>query len=257
MTEPSLLVDVSEGIATLTMNRPAVLNALDPELSQRLASTLESVRDDDGVAAVVLTGAGRGFCAGGDARAMAAGVAAGANLGQLVRDVLAFLNAAVMAIRRMDKPVVAAVNGVASGAGISLAAACDLRYAASSATFKPAYTALGLTPDVGWTVLVPALVGFGTASEMLLRDRAFDAAEARRIGLVNGVVDDGRLAEEVRSIAAELAAAAPGVVGRAKRLLDRAGLLHLERQLERERDEIAALTETPGFRRRLQAFLER
>ncbi len=257
MPEPSLVVDVSDRIATITLNRPAVLNALDPELSQRLAAALETIRDDDTVAAVVLTGAGRGFCAGGDARAMAEGVAAGADLPQLVRDVLAFLNGAVMAIRRMEKPVIAAVNGVASGAGISLAAACDLRYAAASATFKPAYTSLGLTPDVGWTVLVPALVGFGTASELLLRDRPFDAAEAHRIGLVNGVVDDDRLGGEVRAIAGALAEGAPGVSGQAKRLLDEAGLRHLERQLERERDTIAELMSTPAFQSRLRAFLAR
>jgi 2-(1,2-epoxy-1,2-dihydrophenyl)acetyl-CoA isomerase len=157
----------------------------------------------------------------------------------------------------MEKPVIASVNGAAGGAGMSLAAACDIRIAAESARFKQAYTSIGLVPDGGWTVFVPQIIGTAKAMELLLLDPMIDAKEALSLGLVHEVVPNGKLHERVKEIATRLAQGPATALGGAKALLNAAQFPTLETQLERERQRLIAQGGTRDFLERLSAFEQR
>jgi len=167
------------------------------------------------------------------------------------------LHRAITDIRSMEKPVVAAVNGPVGGAGMSLAAACDLRLAAESAKFKQAYTSIGLVPDGGWTVFVPRIIGASKAMELLLVDPVLDAKEALAIGLVHEVVPDNKLHERAQEMSTQLAQAPTTALGGAKVLLNAALFPMLETQLERERGRLMAQGGTKDFLERLSAFQHR
>jgi 2-(1,2-epoxy-1,2-dihydrophenyl)acetyl-CoA isomerase len=257
MTEATTVLVSREGaVATVTLNRPDALNALDLDISRALAESLEAIAPDRSLRTVVLTGAGRAFCAGGDMAAARHALDAG-DPRSLFDGVLEWLHRAVLTLRRMPQPVVAAINGPTSGAGLSLAAACDLRVASVSAVFKIGYTTIGLCPDAGWTATVPRLVGLGRASEMLLLDRAFDAARALELGLVNEVCAADVLLPRAHELAAELARQPVVSLAAAKALLNDAVLPRLEAQLERERHTVVELSAGPDFGQRLAAFLKR
>jgi len=257
MNEQPVRYEQEGAVALITMNRPDALNALNLEMGQALVATIERVRFDRTVRAVVITGAGRAFSAGGDLKAMKAHLDSGNDPAQFFRDLTKLFHPAIVDLRRMEKPVVAAINGPAGGAGFSLALACDLRVMADTAFLQQAYTAAGLVPDGGMTLFLPRIVGLGTASEIILRNPRIEAEQALQWGLVHEVVP----AEEVMSRAMEIAhalAAGPTVaLGRAKQLLNRSLLSLLESQLEAERQTIAAVSTTADFREGLTAFLEK
>lgn len=204
-------------VATLVLNRPERLNALNLELGQDLAAGLKLAGDDPAVRVVVLTGAGRGFCAGGDLREFHELYRQG-KLEQ-ARALVAAGKEIVLAIRRMPKPVLAVVNGPAAGAGANLALACDLRLASDQASFAQSFVRVGLSPDFGGTYFLPRLVGVGRAAEMMFLGDTVDARAAERLGLVNWVVPHARLDEEARSLAARLAASPPLAIALAKQAL--------------------------------------
>ncbi len=257
MTDSAVRLDVADGVATITLNRPDVLNALDRALGVALVGAVAACAEDRSVRAVILTGAGRGFCAGGDIKAAWEYHQAGNPLHHYFRDVIVYLHRAILDMRRMPKPIIAAINGSAGGAGISLAGACDLRIAAEGAKFRQAYTALGLTPDGGWTALVAPLIGAAKAMELLLLDPKFDAAQAAAMGLVHEVVPDDAVMARARSVAARLANGPTTAYAGAKALINAALYPDLAAQLERERTHIIAQARTADFAEGACAFVEK
>ena len=237
-------------VMTITLNRPDVLNAFNKAMHEALGAALKEARDSE-VRAVVLTGAGRGFCVGQD---LAEFREAPGDIGDRLR---ATYHPNLLAIRALEKPVIAAVNGPAAGAGMSFACACDLRIAADSASFVPAFINIGLVPDSGGTFFVTRILGYSRAFEWLATGRKLTAAEAHGWGLVSEVVEADRLLARAGEVAAELAALPPLGVGMTKRLLDRAGTSTLEEQLEREAQLQTAATRTEDFREGVAAFLEK
>jgi 2-(1,2-epoxy-1,2-dihydrophenyl)acetyl-CoA isomerase len=238
------------GVMTITLNRPDVLNAFNKAMHDALGAALKEARDPE-VRAVVLTGAGRGFCVGQDLGEFREPPG---DIGDRLR---ATYHPNLVAIRALEKPVIAAVNGPAAGAGMSFACACDLRIAADSASFVPAFINIGLVPDSGGTFFVTRILGYSRAFEWLATGRKLTAAEAHAWGLVSEVVEADRLLARAGEVAAELAALPPLGVGMTKRLLDRAGTSTLEEQLEREAQLQTAATRTEDFREGVAAFLEK
>jgi 2-(1,2-epoxy-1,2-dihydrophenyl)acetyl-CoA isomerase len=237
-------------VLTITLNRPDVLNAFNRELHRALAAALKEARDG-GVRAVVLTGAGRGFCVGQDLTELRE---APGDIGSRLRE---NYHPNIRAIRSLEKPVIAAVNGAAAGAGMSLACACDLRLAAGSATFVPAFINIGLIPDSGGSYFVTRILGPARAFEWLASGKRLTAAEAHAWGLVSEVVEADALASRAAELAAELAELPTRGVGMTKRLLDHAVTATLEEQLEREAQLQAAATQTEDFKEGVAAFLEK
>src|SRR5512133_2201352 len=237
-------------VLTITLNRPDVLNAFNADLHRALAAGLKEARADD-VRAVVITGAGRGFCVGQDLTEFRE---AAGDIGERLRGTY---HPNILAIRALEKPVIAAVNGPAAGAGLSLACACDLRLAVSSATFVPAFIGIGLVPDTGATYLIERLLGYSRAFEWLCSGRRLSAADAHAWGLVSEVVEAEALPARAVEFAATLAALPTKAIGMTKRLLDRAGGSTLDEQLEWEAQLQAAATKTEDFREGADAFLEK
>ncbi len=255
MNEKPVVVTREGPVATIRLNRPAVFNATDAELSAALAESVRRCSGDENVRVIVLTGTGKGFCAGGDMKAAWEAVGSGSDPRALFGAVTANVHRAVLGITRAPQPVIAAINGAVGGIGLSLVAACDLRLAAASAKFKTAYTTVGLVPDGGWTATVARLVGRGHASELLLLDPLFDAERALALGLVDEVVADAELPARTAELAARLARGARDAMAAAKSLLNVSLLPDLEAVLERERAAILERCAAPEFRERLGAFI--
>ena len=253
-TEPTVLVqlDAEAGVATLTLNRPDALNALTVLMKIELLGALRRVERDAGVRAVILTGAGRAFCAGQDLRERLEPDAA--PLGVELRE---RYNPIIRAMRSLPKPIVAAVNGVAAGAGASLAMACDLRIAADTASFALAFGRVGLVPDSGATWFLPRLVGATRAAELALLGDPVTAADAVRLGLVGRVVAAAELATEARSVAARLAAGAPRAIALTKRALNATWERDLESTLDYEAHLQDMAGRTSDHREGMAAFLEK
>jgi 2-(1,2-epoxy-1,2-dihydrophenyl)acetyl-CoA isomerase len=236
-------------VQTITLNRPDVLNAFNRALHKALREALKEARDPE-VRAVVLTGAGRGFSAGQDLK----------EFGETA-DVPAALRESyhpnVLAIRALEKPVIAAVNGVCAGAGLSLACVCDLRIAADDASFVPGFIGIGLVPDAGGTYFLHRLLGASRAFEWMSSNRRLTAAEAHAWGLVSEVVEADTLQARAAELAATYAALPTRGIGMTKRLFDHADNATLEEQLEMEAQLQAAATQTEDFREGVAAFLEK
>jgi 2-(1,2-epoxy-1,2-dihydrophenyl)acetyl-CoA isomerase len=237
-------------VLTITLNRPDVLNAFNSEMHRALAAALKDARDG-GVRAVVITGAGRGFCVGQDLTEFRE---APGDIGARLRG---NYHPNIRAIRGLEKPVIAAVNGAAAGAGMSLACACDLRLAADSATFVPAFINIGLIPDSGGSYFVTRILGPARAFEWLASGKRLTAAEAHGWGLVSEVVGTDALPSRAAELAAQLADLPTRGVGMTKRLLDHAVTATLEQQLEREAQLQSAATQTEDFKEGVSAFLEK
>ena len=237
-------------VLTITLNRPDVLNALNRAMHAGLGAALAEAGDPD-VRAVVVTGAGRGFCVGQDLTEFREGA-------EDVADRLRSLyHPNVLAIRALEKPVIAAVNGAAAGAGLSLACACDLRIAVETAGFVPAFINIGLVPDSGGSYFVHRLLGYARAFEWMASGRRVTAAEAHSWGLVSEVVEADALPARAAEVAAGFAALPTRGVGMTKRLFDAAAAATLEEQLELEAELQAAATRTEDFREGVAAFLEK
>ena len=224
-----LRVDVDGPVATITLDRPEALNALTVPVKVALREALERLAVDRAVRAVILTGAGRAFCAGQDLAERERPDAAPLDVELRER-----YNPIILALRAMGQPVIAAVNGVAAGAGASIAFACDLRIAAEDARFVLAFGRLGLVPDSGATWFLPRIVGQARAAELALVGDPISAEEALRIGLVSRVVPNDELLPQARALADRIAAGAPMAVALTKGALERAATIDLETALEGE-----------------------
>lgn len=254
MTTPPVLLQIDGNIARVTLNRPEAGNAIDLALARTLAEVAERCARDPTVRCVVLTGAGRLFCAGGDLPSfIAAGNLAASMLDELART----LNEALVHFATMAKPLLTLVNGPAAGAGLSLAIFGDVVLCADTAHFTAAYGALGLTPDGGMSWSLPRLVGLRKAQEMILTNRRIGAVEAEATGLVTRTVTPERLDEEGRAVALQLATGATGAIGATRELLRESFAGSLETQLDRELKAIVTAGASSDFLARITAIGER
>ena len=249
---PDLRLDVDGAVATITLDRPDALNALTVALKEELLATLAAVAADDAVRAVILTGAGRAFCAGQDLRERLEPDAA-----PLDTEIRVRYNPLIRAMRGLPMPIIGAINGVAAGAGASLAFACDIRIAAEGASFLLAFGRVGLIPDSGATWLLPRLVGEAKAVELALTSEPLSAVDAERFGLVARVVPGDALLAEAQALATRLAAGAPRAHALTKRALAGSWDASLEDQLETEAVLQGEAGATADHAEGIAAFLER
>lgn len=250
---PVVLEQRDSGVLTLTLNRPHRLNALTPELLDALTEAVRGAAEDDAVRAIVITGSGRAFCSGQDLRSAAEEGAAGFDVRTALREHYAPL---IRGLRALPKPVVAAINGPAAGAGFSLALAADLRVAAESATFVQAFVRIGLIPDAGSTYQLPRIVGPARAAELMMLGETVDARRALDIGLVNRVVPDAELTRTVKDLAGKLAEG-PRSLAFIKEALALSAGNDFEAQLQVEERLQEAATGTSDFFEGIGAFLEK
>lgn len=252
MVESNVIVKYSASIATIVLNRPKAMNALDRILVDELTDTLESLQANKDIRCIILTGMGKAFCAGGD-------------LGHLstlsdpiyFREFVADVGRLAFTIMKMEKPVIAMVNGVAAGAGFNLALACDLIICAQSARFAQSFSKVGLIPDCGGLFLLPRIVGPHKAKELMFTADLIDATTALNLGLVNRVVENDKLEAEVTQLAHKLAAAPPIALGFTKKIINHSFEFDIETILEREADLQTVCMETQDYREGVAAFNEK
>lgn len=242
------------GVAILTLNRPHVYNAFNQAMNHELTRLLKVVRKDAEVRAVLLTGAGKAFCSGQDLNDRTDPNIDTLSLGDSVRS---RYNPMIQAITEMEKPVIAAVNGVAAGAGCSLALACDLRIVSDQAKFVEAFVRIGLVPDSGSSWFLPRLIGFGRAMELVWSGRDVEAEEAVQIGLANRMVPHDQLPSEALAWAQQLAQGPTQAMGLIKRLMARAVDVNLAEALEYEAQMQEIAGKTADFQEGIRAFMEK
>ncbi len=250
-----LKFEVKDGIGTITLNRPEKLNAFTPDMLDAWLAAYQECHESDAVRVVILTGAGRGFCSGGDITKMGDGegqtpLATKANLWDRIERIPLLLSV-------MDKPVLCAVNGVAAGAGMDMAIMCDIRFAAESARFAETYVKVGLVPGAGGAWFLPRLVGKGKAMEMLLGGDFVDAQEALRIGLVNYVVPDDQLMAKTHELAEKMTNNAPISMRLIKRAINQGVTIDLRAHLDQISSHIAVARSTEDHYEAIAAFREK
>jgi 2-(1,2-epoxy-1,2-dihydrophenyl)acetyl-CoA isomerase len=246
-----LTLERAAHVATITLNRPDAFNAFHLGLGREVFDATLEVDEDPSVRCVVITGAGKAFCAGGDVKEFVDHLP---RIGAHVKELTTYLHGAVSRLCRSDKPVIVAVNGVAAGGGLSLALAADLVIAAESARFTMAYSKIAASPDGSSSYFLPRLVGLRRAMELYFTNRVLSAREALDWGLVTRVVPDAELRASVEALAGELAQGPTRAFGAAKRLFHQATWESLETQMEAEAQAIAACGRTEDFRAGVTAF---
>lgn len=255
MTYQTILLDVADGVGRITLNRPDRLNSFTAEMHAELRDAIEKVAKD--CRALVLTGAGRGFCAGQDLSQRRQMGNEGEPPPDLGHTIETFYNPLVKRMRSLELPIVGAVNGVAAGAGMSLAMACDITLAARSATFLQAFSKIGLVPDSGSTFFLPRLVGEARARALALLAEKITAEQAMAWGLIWKVVDDDKLMHETIALAQHLATQPTKALARIKQALDASLTNSLGIQLDLERDLQRELGRTQDYREGVTAFFEK
>lgn len=250
-----VLFERADGVATITLNRPDKLNAFTAELHRALAAAFDAVEGDATIRAVLLTGAGRGFCAGQDLAERAAIIAGGKVEGG--KALATWYNPLIRRLRRLEKPVVCAVNGVAAGAGANVALACDIVLAARSASFIQAFCRIGLVPDAGGSYVLPRLVGMARASALTLLGDKLPAEQAAAWGLIWRVVEDGELMAEATALARHLARQPTRALALIKQALNASFANTLDEQLDLERALQMKAAATNDFCEGVAAFLEK
>ncbi len=253
MSFETFLYDVSDRIATVTLNRPDAMNATTDTMYKELQSLLGTIAADRGVGCVILTGAGRGFCAGADLKARkddATPLERRDRHRWILKDVLEPLY-------RLEKPVIAAVNGAAAGAGFNIALACDFIVASDKASFMQAFAKVGLVPDLGGLYLLARVVGINRAKELCFTARKVPAEEALALGIATHVVPHDELLDRARAIAATIAAGSPTALAMTKNLLDKGTVSTLEQMLEYESYAQTVAYLTPEYEEGVQAFREK
>ncbi|MCM3906202.1 MAG: enoyl-CoA hydratase-related protein [Pyrinomonadaceae bacterium] len=243
-------------VCVLTLNRPESLNALTLEVGNEFKAAVADARRR-GARAVVLTGAGRAFCAGGDLREMQKIAQQEGKVEAFFDEPLRALNECLLLIRQTPLPFIAAVNGAASGGGCNFALACDLVVAGESARFNQAFIKVGLSPDCGGTFILPRLVGWRRATELLMTGEVVTAQRAFEMGMINAVVPDAELMSQVMVIAEKLAGAPTAAIGKIKELLEASATNEYGGQLELERKAQIQSGQTKDFREGVAAFIEK
>ena len=254
MSFETLNYEVADNVATITFNRPDAANAMGPLMAKELSAAAIDADDDPAVRAIVLTGAGKMFCAGGDLGAFAK---AGDGARKLLMQMTGDLHLGLSRLARSKAPVIGAVNGTAAGAGFSLVMACDLAIAAESAVFTMAYTRAGLSPDGSSTFFMPRKIGDRRARELMLTNRLLSSQEALDWGIVNQVVADAELLNEAQGLAQRLASGPTAAFAAVKTLLNGTFDQTLESQMELEARSIAGLVAGGDGQEGINAFLEK
>ncbi|MGI9420351.1 MAG: 2-(1,2-epoxy-1,2-dihydrophenyl)acetyl-CoA isomerase PaaG [Geminicoccaceae bacterium] len=252
MSEPTILLTLDDGVATITLNRPDRLNAFTEAMHAELSQALGRIELDKAIRTVLLTGAGRGFCSGQDLndRATVERPDLGDTLDRLY-------NPLVRRLKALERPVIAAVNGVAAGAGANLALACDIVIAAKSALFVQAFVKIGLIPDVGGSYALPRLVGQARAMGLAMLGEPIDAEKAAEWGLIWRAVDDEQLMDEATAMARQLSTQPTVALGLIKQAIHASATNDLDQQLELERDLQRKAGRTEDFSEGVDAFLDR
>jgi 2-(1,2-epoxy-1,2-dihydrophenyl)acetyl-CoA isomerase len=253
MTE-SVILRKETGIAKVLLNRPEVFNAFDQEMVMLLAKTLTHLTLDDSVSAVVISGEGKAFCAGGDLRSL---LALPGGPGGGLYELAASFHQAIVEIRRMKKPVIAAINGIAAGGGFSMALACDFRVMARSAVLRQAYTSNGLSIDGGGTFTLPRIVGLARSLEIIGLDQPISSEQALAWGLATRIAPDGQALEEAIRLAFELRKVSLHSFGRCKELMTSSFNTAFEAQMELERSALSCCADHPDGKEGLKAFVEK
>ncbi len=252
MTYKCLLYEIKDGVATLTLNRPERLNALGDTLRDDLHDAIVKTSENPDVRVMVITGAGKGFCSGGDVKAMSE------RRDRLLAEKIApTRDLTVLAMRDAPQPIIAAVNGAAAGAGMNLALGCDIRIASTAAKFSQAFVKRGLHPDWGGTYFLPRVVGMAKAAELIFTGELIDAAEALRLGIVSRVVPPDELMSTAGELARKIAAGPPVAIRLAKRSLYGNAERDLRSALERETFSQNIASETEDAREGIRAFVEK
>lgn len=253
MTNPVHL-DVAEGIATILLDRPQVGNAIDADMAQALLDTVTRCDNDPAVRCVILTGAGKMFCAGGDVQAFAT---AGDGVRELIEAITTPLHDAIVRLIRMPKPIVSMINGAAAGAGLGLALLGDISVAAQSAKFSAGYGGLGFTPDAGVSWLLPKLVGLRRAQQILLGGERIDARDAERIGLVTLTVDDAELKDVTILLASRMMLQSGDALMKTRCLMYRGYHTDLSGHLANEATFIGITSQSKDGREGIRAFVDK
>ena len=251
MNNEEIVLEKEAGIATLTLNRPQQLNAITRQMVLTLQKILADVEKDDSIKVLIITGAGKGFAAGLDASALAE--TADLTSEELMEEMRIF----TFSLFDFSKPSIAAINGVAAGAGLALTLLCDIRIASEEAKFFSGYNRMGLTPDIGMSYFLPRLVGMTVANELLLTGEPFDAAGALRMGMLNKVVPANEVMNEARKMAAKIAAGPSVAVNLTKQALHKSLTNNLEQQVAVEFSTFSACLKTEDHKEGLAAFQEK
>ena len=257
MTDAALLLEKTEHVAVLTLNRPQKLNALNGELRDAMLDAIADVQTDDQVRAVVFTGAGRGFCSGADLTGGGGGQNTAPTQNEHLDD-LGWVGRQALSVYGLNKPVIGAVNGVAAGAGMSLALACDVRVGTEKSRFKTVFIERNLSPDSGMSFFLPRIVGYSRATDLIYTSRAVDADEALRIGLLDRLVDHDDLMESALELAAQMTAWPPLALRMSKRVLQHNMECDLETALRFELTSLSFGNRAVNDRKEsIAAFLEK
>jgi 2-(1,2-epoxy-1,2-dihydrophenyl)acetyl-CoA isomerase len=256
MSYETIQLEMHEAVAVITLNRPASLNALTTEVGRDFQAAVGEVQQL-GARAVVLTGAGRAFCAGGDLREMQRIAEREGKVEAFFDEPLRLLNECILLIRRVPLPFIAAVNGAASGGGCNLALACDFVIAGESARFNQAFIKIGLSPDCGGTFILPRLVGWKRATQLMMTGEVVGADRALEMGMINAVIPDDQLLARALAMAEKLAQAPTAALGRIKELLEASATNDYGGQLELERKAQIESGLTRDFREGVAAFIEK
>ena len=256
MSYETIQLEMRGAVCVLTLNRPDRLNALNVQVAKDFRAAVDEALEG-GARAIVLTGAGRAFCAGGDLREMQEIAKTDGRVEAFFDAPLRLLNDAILMIRKTPVPFIAAVNGVASGGGCNLALACDLVIAAESAKFNQAFIKIGLTPDCGATFILPRLVGWKRATELLFTGDLIGAKEAAEMGMINSVAPDDELMTKVMGMAERLAQAPTAAIAQIKMLLEASAVNDYGGQLDLERETQIESGKTKDFVEGVSAFLEK
>src|SRR5215470_17685583 len=256
MSYETIQLEMRETVGLLILNRPDRLNALNVQVANDFKAAVAEVMER-GARAIVITGAGRAFSAGGDLRAMQEVATKDGRSEAFFDEPLRILNEAIVLIRETPVPFIAAVNGVASGGGCNLALACDLVIAAESAKFNQAFIKIGLVPDCGGTFILPRLVGWKRAAELMFTGEMITAQQAAEMGMINSVAADGELMSQVMAMAEKLAQAPTAAIGQIKKLLEASAVNDYGSQLDLERKAQIESGQTKDFAEGVTAFLEK
>ena len=256
MTFETIQLEMRDAVCVLTLNRPDRLNALNVQVAHDFKAAVKEALER-GARAIVITGAGRAFSAGGDLREMQEIAKKDGRIEAFFDEPLRLLNEAILLIRRTPVPFIAAVNGVASGGGCNLALACDIVIAAESARFNQAFIKIGLTPDCGGTFMLPRLVGWKRATELLFTGELISALAAVKMGMINSVVPDEELMSNVMAMAEQLAQAPTAAIGEIKRLLEASATNDMKTHLDMERETQIESGKSTDFVEGVSAFLEK
>lgn len=255
MTQPSILLEIDQGVALLTLNRPDSLNSFNVEMHEQMRSAIDQVKSDASVRVLVITGAGRGFCAGQDLSDRS--VAPGDEAPDLGASLENYYNPLLLSLRDLPLPVLCAVNGVAAGAGANIALACDITLAARSANFVQAFCKLGLVPDSGGTWTLPRVAGMARAKGMALLGDKISAEQAENWGMIWRCVDNDQLMTETMTLARHFATQPTKGLALIKRALHASESNTFEDQVNLERDLQREAGQTEDYREGVSAFMEK